>query len=377
MPGAKRADGHLMRRINFYIGRTLFGTCAMAIAVLSFVMVSANLVRAFDLVARGIAAGAILRFILYLLPYTLQFTIPLALSCATVLVFSRLSADREITAMRASGVSLWQIISPGIILAVLLSGVCFYLQTGLAPECRYRAHLLRSAESVTNPIAFLEPGRSLEFPGHIIYVGDREGSRLRDVELYILDDDGQVRQEIRADTAMVSIAEDSHVIHLHLRDVTMVQLQRDGSGGLSNLYHSAASDTTHAIEYGSRFADRRLARRPKHMDMKTILGTIYIYNRRGEPTGPLYLELHKRMSLAFSPIGFLLLGIPLGIQTKRSETSVGLVVSLLLALFFYIFLAVADSFEGHDRFHPEILVWLPNILYQLGGLAGLHYIMKR
>ncbi len=83
------------------------------------------------------------------------------------------------------------------------------------------------------------------------------------------------------------------------------------------------------------------------------------------------------MSLAFSPIGFLLLGIPFGIRTKRSETSVGLVFSLLLALVFYVFLALAESLEDQSHYHPEVLVWLPNIFYQLGGLAALHYIMKR
>ena len=108
------------------------------------------------------------------------------------------------------------------------------------------------------------------------------------------------------------------------------------------------------------------------MTMKILLSTIYILNKRGESCGHLYLELHKRMSIALSPIGFLLIGIPFGIRTHRSEASVGLVTSLALALIFYIFLALADTLEDRPKMHPEALVWLPNIFYQIGGLIALH-----
>jgi len=338
-------------------------------------MVSANLVQALELVARGVSLGIIGRYVLYMLPLALQFTIPLAVLCSAVLVFSRLSADQEITAMRASGISLWQIVSPGLILAVALSAVCIYLQAGLSPECRYQAYLLRRVEGVRNPVAFLEPGRYVEFPGHIIYVGGREEESLSDIQIYILDENGQVSRDITAREGAIRFDEGAEMLELSLSDVVIGEITRGAPQG-PTVRHSAAADMTYRLDYRTEFSRKGITRRPKHMTVRTVLGTIYIYERRGVPTGRLYLELHRRMSLALSPIGFLLLGIPFGIRTRRSETSVGLVVSLALAMCFYIFLAVAESLETQPQYHPEILVWLPNVFYQIGGLTALYRISR-
>ena len=366
-----------MKRLNLYIARQLFVTMILALAILTFVMASGNLMKAQQFIARGMPVSVIVRFLLYILPFVLQFTLPLAMLCATVLVFSRLSADREITAMRASGVSLWQVISPGVLLAILLSAFCFYLQTDLAPECRYRASLLKDVGDVGNPAAFLEPGRHVEFPGHIVYVGDRAGNVLEDVQIYILDRKGSITRDISAQRGRLSIDHEQRILTLALYGVTLGEISREKETDRQVVRHSSAQRMTYTLDYGRELLRRRLLRDPKHMGMQTILSTIYIYNKQGRPTTPLYLELHKRMSLAFSPIGFLLMGIPFGIRTRRSETSAGLVVSLLLVAVFYIFLALADSLEDRPRLHPEVLVWIPNILYQVGGLVALHRIMRR
>ena len=90
-------------------------TTLLGIGILTFVLVSANLLQAFELVARGVSPAVLGQFIAYMLPFALQFSIPLAVLCAAVLVFSRMSADHEVTAMRASGdsqcaVGIWKAI---------------------------------------------------------------------------------------------------------------------------------------------------------------------------------------------------------------------------------------------------------------------------
>jgi lipopolysaccharide export system permease protein len=365
-----------MKILNLYIGRNLLLTTLLGIGILTFVLVSANLLQAFELVARGVSPAILGQFIAYMLPFALQFSIPLAVLCAAVLVFSRMSADHEVTAMRASGISLWQIISPALILAVGLSAFCFYLQVYLAPECRYRANMLRRADNITNPLAMIEPGRYVAFPGHVLYAGRREKNRLEDVQLYVLGSNGQVNQDISAAGGTLVISEDSRTLRLSLEKVIMGQIERGGAAP-DTVRHTMADQVTRDIPLGSQQERKPLERRAKHMTMQQILGTIYIYNKRGEPTGPLYLELHKRMSIAFAPIGFLLIGIPFGIRTRRSETSVGLVISLILAALFYVFLSLADSLQDRPQLHPELLVWLPNIIYQIGGLLVIHRITAR
>ncbi len=368
-----------MRKLNLYIGRNLLFTTGMAIGVLTFVMVSANLLRAFELVARGVPPWLLVKFILYVFPFVLQFVIPLSVVCSTVLVFSRLSADNEITAMRASGISLWQIISPGLILAFCLSVFCFYLQAEIGPESRYRVWLLRQGqgEGVGNPLGFIEAGRYVEFPGQILYVGERDGRKLSDIQLYMLDDRGQVSRDIMAERGTAEFDGDRRELVLRLENVTLGEINRDSDKAMDSIRHTVTSGMVQRISYGSDADRRNVQRKPKHMSMRAIMGALYIYNKRGHDTTPLYVELHKRLSLAFSPIGFLLMGIPFGIRTRRSETSIGLVVSVGLAALFYVFLVLAESLVDRPSWHPEVLVWLPNVLYQVGGLVVLQRMTRR
>ncbi len=362
-----------MKKFNTYIGGALLLNTLIAVGVLTFVMLSANLLRAFDLIARGLPPHVIGLFLVYLMPYMLQFTIPLAMLCTTVLVFSRLSADNEITAMRASGVGLWQIVTPAIILAMALAALCTYLQLNLAPECKFRAAQLKEAEGVRNPLAFLEAGRHVEFPGYIIYIGDRDGKKLESVQIYELDKDGRLANDISAKSGTVVVDEASEQIRMTLEQAMITDVrQRD-----QKPRHVPMRAVTFPLAYAEEFNQEGLGRKIKQMNVPAILSRIYIYGQRGIPTLPLFVELHKRMALAFSPIAFLLIGIPFGIRTRRSETSIGLLISVGLAMFFYCFLALSESLENSPHLYPQLLVWIPNIIYQAGGIYAIYKIERR
>ncbi|MFW5996812.1 MAG: LptF/LptG family permease [Lentisphaeria bacterium] len=364
-----------MKRLNFYIAGTLFRSTLLGIGILTFVMMVGSLFKAADLISRGVGVSLIAKYIGYVLPHALQFTLPLAILCATVLVFSRLSADNEISAMRASGISLWQIVSPGLLLAALLSGLCFSLQLETAAECRYRAHNLRSGDTIKNPLAFVEPGRYVHFPGHIIYLGSRHENQIGDVQIYRLNKQDEIEEDISSPGGTVEYDEQSAILTLKLDDAIIYTVER-GEDQRARERHTAGN-LTYRLDTDEMDRIGSLARKPKYMSMHRILSTIYIHNKAGEQTTPLYLELHKRLALAFSPVGFFMIGIPFGIKTRRSESSIGIVISLILAMFFYVFLALAESLQAEARYHPEVLVWIPNILYQLGGLYAIRRIARR
>jgi len=368
-----------MKTLNVYIGRHLLVTTCIAVFVLTFVMVSAHLIRGFELLARGVSLGILGRFLLYEMPNALTFTIPMSLLVASVLVFSRFSADNEIMAMRASGVSLWQIISPGLLLSIALSVFCFWLHTSLGPSWRYRAYLLRKGEGARNPMVVIEPGRFVEIPGHVIRVGKRDGDRLEDIHIYKLNDDGMVVTDITARRGRVTVDEVKRIIELDLDHAcfTTFDPDADDKERQKTAPRVASERIVFPLDYGSEVDRRALSRRIKYMDMKMIFGRIYIDKERGVDTTSLYVELHSRMSMALSPFAFLLLGIPFGIRAKRSEASVGLLLCLVLAVGFHTFLMLADGLKHQSGLRPEVLVWLPNIIYQGGGLLALSALTKR
>ena len=366
-----------MRILNLYIAKNLLLTTVIAIGVLTFVMLSGNLMKVFDLMARGLPPAVVGRFLLYLMPVMLKFTIPLAVLCASVLVFSRLSADNEVTALRASGVSLWQIISPALLLSMILSAFCLFLQASLAPRCEYLADQLKRTEGARSSVAFLDAG-VVKLPGYILYIGKRDGDRLEDVIIYVLDDDGKVVQDITARSGTVTVDEENQTVNLTFRKFNLNAVDPSAEEGVFRLHPPVAGEGfSIALDFGEALNRRFVTRRAKHMDVGAIFACIRVYAEHGWQITPLYVELHSRMSMALSPLAFLLLGIPCGIRTRRSETSIGLVVSFGLALCFYLFIVLADSLRYEPDHHAEYLVWIPNVLYQLGGLQALRVIARR
>ena len=209
-----------MRILNTYIARNLLTTLLLAVGVWTFVMSAGHVIRIFDWVARGGSPAILGRFLLLRLPDILRFTLPLSLLCATVLVFSHLSADNEITAMKACGISLWQVIAPGLLLSVLLSAVCFWLSTTVAPRCRYAADLLLWQEAVTNPMVALEDsGSFMEFDDLNIRIDRRIGDELYGIHILAQDaTDHSLRQTITAKRGRLQTDPGSGRVELVLED---------------------------------------------------------------------------------------------------------------------------------------------------------------
>lgn len=74
-------------------------------------------------------------------------------------------------------------------------------------------------------------------------------------------------------------------------------------------------------------------------------------------------EINKRFSFPFACLVFALVGVPLGITAHRRETSFGFAASLVIGVFYFLFIIVADTLRGNAKLHPELLVWFPNLLF--------------
>jgi len=86
----------------------------------------------------------------------------------------------------------------------------------------------------------------------------------------------------------------------------------------------------------------------------------------------LRVEYHKRLVLALSCIVFVLLGAPLATRTHRSETTVGIAMSLLLVFVFYLFIIVAETLTRKPEFQPHLIVWAPVVLAAALGTWLIH-----
>lgn len=365
-----------MKIINWYIAKNLLLTVGMALGILVFVMLGTHFFRAFDLLARGVSPLLLAKMLLYLLPDVLRFALPLSMLISCVLVFSRMSADNEISALQASGVSLWQIISPGLLISALLSAGCFVLSMFLSPDCRYMARQLQWEALVSSPLAMLEPGIPCNLSDNTVaHIGGKKGNILYDIHLFETDADGKRIRDITAESGFILNNPELHKIELVLKNFTLAEYDLSAeSAGEAPLPFLHSETMTLPLDYASAASQKPLARKLKMMNLKMLFGDLGLTEGAGGSITRHLVEFHYRLVLSMSPFAFLVLGIPFGIRNKRSETSTGLLICVVLALVFYAFLLLADSIEEYDHLHPELILWIPNILYQIGGLLAIRRI---
>jgi len=207
-----------MRILTTYITRQFMLTFVITLAVFLFVMAVGNIFKVIDLFSRGVPGLLILQVFSYGIPFSLIFAIPMSVMAAAFLVFSRMSSDRELIAMRACGVSLWQIVQPPVLIAAVLSLVCIYINCNLAPASHYARRTVLGKLGVETPLSLLDEGRFIrDFPGFTIYISRKDGPRVSDIVIYEFNSKG-VKQTVRAKSGTIEADKQNPgkiVIHLY------------------------------------------------------------------------------------------------------------------------------------------------------------------
>ncbi len=363
-----------MKTLNLYVTRGFLLTFFMAIGILTFGMMGGRLVQVIEAVAQGISFTSFMLFVLYTLPVVLSFTVPLAVMVAVMMVFGRLSADSEITAMRACGISILQIVSPILLITFILTGVCCYLQIEVGPPCLGKAREVITNAFVDQPLAMFAPGQATNQDGYIVYLDDKIGdSELRGVQIYEVGKKFNIIRDISAPSGRLKVNKEAKILTLELDNCIII----DRSSELGAKTAASMERFELEFDYGQELNSQNVGKRPKFMTMSELLARIRMNVERDKDTTDLEVELNQRIAFALSPIAFLLFGLPLAIQTSRRETSVGLFLSVILAGGFFLLVIICESLTDYPKLYPQYLLWLPTLAYQIGGAVMIYRITRR
>ncbi len=361
-----------MKTVNWYLAKNVLCSLGIAMAIATFVLMIGQFARVFELLSKGVEFKYLLLFVAYKIPQALGFTVPLSIFIATVLTFHRMSADNEINAFRASGISLNQVIAPLVLLSAVSSALCFLLQFHFVPECNYTAKWMVREQGIRNPLLLLEEGRFVEmFDGYIIYVGRKKEKTIWDVHLYVLGETDKVEQKIDARSGVIEVNTKTKNLELTLHEATVETVDPNHPTNISKNRRIKGDTLSFSLGYGTKLSSKSLQRSVSELKLPQLFARIQVFSERGIDTGRLYGEIHMRAALAVSPFTFILIAIPLGIRGPRKESYYGLIACFMVPFVYYAAIAFIDTLQRKPDFHAEILMWLPNIIGQTVGVWAL------
>jgi len=374
------------RIFDRYLWKQVWSAMSTGVMVLSGVMVLGNVYKKLDqlLGDAKLPISFVIEFIGLIIPFSLIFTIPWAFLTAILLVFGRLSADNEMVSLRMTGMPMWRICAPVFIMAIALSGVCFWVNVDLAPSAKNRMKRLFYDVAAENPISLFQPGRVLDkFPGYRIYVESRTDEGVLK-NLQILEVEGtKPKTFIRAKSAVLQTVPGQLDFNLILKDANIEQAREDAEGNVSavdsvrfgqtamNFPLSQLKERTERVNASMKSTEELWGEVNSNTDAYTKLGMTK-QERSASRT-----EVHKRYSFSLACITFCLVGIPLGITAQRRETTAGFVLSLITATVYFVFIMIAETQNDKPSVYPHILMWVPNVVFLGTGLYLFARLSRR
>jgi lipopolysaccharide export system permease protein len=355
--------------IHNYLYREIILLTAAIISVLTFLLMAVSMFKVLQtLMYTDLPLYLAAKLMFLGVPLTLTLTIQAGLLAAVMIVFGRMSSDRELLALKASGIGLAPIVAPVVVLAIGLSVLDYWLVAYVVPECQKDFNGMKHEIVTNNPMALLNAEEVVDkIPGWKIFFARKEGKTLYDVQLWRLEDGtNRLTNSIRADQATIDLDLEHQQLVMTLFNEREEEYPSDNDalkvhpGGHGEQVPRAVSLNTFYEKVQKKLA---------WMTLPDIWDIIYAMQSAPatESASPYLTELQARISFSITTFTFIVVGIPLAIQTQRRETSFGVVITFLIVLLYYVLGAVGRGLKAHAGLYPELIIWAPNILFQTVG----------
>ena len=350
----------MKRILNSYIIKEIAFPFFMSLLILTFTLLIGKILQLMDLmINKGVDFSSIVKLILYLMPSFLTFTIPISLLISVLMAFGRLSGDSEIVVMKASGVSLYQLLQPVLFVAVIAALVTSAFSLIVAPISNHATkNLLFSIIQQKASAGIKEKVFNDDFSGLVIYAEriPASGESMNSVLIY---------DTRMTDDPSTIVARDGR-LYSNPNAMSVTLRLENGSihtvdPGKSNYRKTDFSTYDIQLDLAS------ISAKPVEKS-KTELKVRELIKKKSKLEDSkeyreLTVELHKKFTVPFACIIFGVLGVPLGITSRRSGKSRGFSLGIGIVLSYYVLQLGGDALGETGRIPPVLGVWAPNMIF--------------
>jgi lipopolysaccharide export system permease protein len=387
-----------MKIINRYVLLELIGPFVFAVFIMTAILMLSRIFKMVELiVTRGVAILTVSELFVYLVPWLLQYTIPMAVLIATLMAFGRLSGDNEVIALKSSGIGLYRLAVPVLAASLLLSAGMYFFDDLVVPASNFRFRELLFYVTTARPDLELKERVFLkDFPGYEVYIGkiDPATGRLHEITIFH-EKEGTLDSIIIAREGEVVPSEGIAQLTLRLYDGEMHKSDPEEPGKyrrlsfqeqLVNLPFGKILEGAVIAKTDTEMSGRELKLAVRKLDEGTAMldklgPSTYIAEKHREEQRQglirrrdvFLVEFYKKGALPLACAAFVLIGVPMGVVTRRSGKGANFGISIIFFLVYYVLLLGGESFGDRGILPAWFAVWIPNVVM---GVLGIYLLYK-
>jgi lipopolysaccharide export system permease protein len=356
--------------LDRYIFRELLSPFLISLGALCFVMLTKELLRLVELlVSKGVSLLAVMKVFAHLLPSFLVLTLPIAGIIASITAFGRLSFDKELVAMRAAGLSLVRLAYPVYLFSLLVFGLTLALAQWGQPWSNVNLKKVALNLLRDELIFELEKGVFTEtVPNMVIYVPDAAPGR-ENTGIFVADSrNPEDPRVIIAQQYFVMTDSKTSQVALQLVD-GVIHSQPDNV----ELYQKVAFST-----YDLKLAfNENLYGSEERSSLESVLARLEQSNWQDQGALRRLMEHSKDLAFPTASLIFCILGVPVGIVSKRSGRMGGFAVGVLVVVVYYVLNVACEFLVTTLLIPPFAGAWLPNALFLVATIIWFANMNRR
>lgn len=373
-----------MRLLDRYIARQVFISALYAVAVIIIILVLGNVFKEIlrQLAKRpDISLGFVLKFIVLVIPISLSLAIPFSFLTAILLTFGRLSADSEFVSMRMAGLSMWRICLPVAVVALFFSGVCAWVNLSVTPAAKTAMEGMKNSliNRMKREPMLLFPNQQVmsELPDHLVFARKEDGI-LKGLQLIRMEDNVPMAIAVAREARVrVELDSENPELVLDMSDVNLMVKGDEGNFMDSSQPVFMASGAAGVSIEDFKARNERAIEQPDNVSLRSLIQKSKDPGLDSEIRASYRTELSVRFAFSVSCLTFGLIGVPLGITAQRRESTAGFILSMIIAVSYYVMLTIAKIVQDREELYPHLLVWVPNILFFALGISMFLKLAKK
>jgi LPS export ABC transporter permease LptF/LPS export ABC transporter permease LptG len=361
--------------IERYIVRAITPYLLLSLLLLTAILFTQQSSRFGELLmGTRVPLGTVALLATSVLPNVLVFTLPMALLTGTLIGFSRMGSDSELTAMRAAGVGTWKMLWPALLAGALLSLASLYINLKLAPESARSLRrmgyyvALYKLDSPVEPRSF-----NTDIPRNVIYVrsGDKSQGLWENVFLYRKEQNGSTMVVTARSGRIDSGGEQSELV---LSDAVLLTLPQNSEGKQGEYVTEHLDQLRIVLDTGRKAILDSLQKgesepKPNEMDWSDL--SQYAASKTGTEGREAQTLLHKRLAMSLTPLIFAFLGGTLGLRVRKGGRGIGVLLSVVSMLAYYLLTLAGEQMARAGTVAPSTGAWLASFITMIFALALL------